>query len=71
MCVGLLETNPFLLSKITGKEYIQLLVNAREVKIDNYKEKNIFNLPLQQYADSYSTGMKKKISSDSTFASEK
>ena len=59
--LGLLLTEPFFFSKITGREYIQLLCNARgktNVKIDN---KNIFDLPLDQYATTYSTGMKKKL----------
>jgi ABC-2 type transport system ATP-binding protein len=46
---------------MTGKEYIRLLCNARgktNIRID---EKNIFNLPLDQYASTYSTGMKKKL----------
>lgn len=59
--LGLLLTDPFFFSKITGKEYIRLLCNARgrtDIKID---EKNIFDLPLNQYASTYSTGMKKKL----------
>lgn len=59
--LGLLLTDPFFFSKITGKEYIRLLCNARgktNVDIDN---KNIFDLPLNQYASTYSTGMKKKL----------
>ncbi|QHI38947.1 ABC transporter ATP-binding protein NatA [Kordia antarctica] len=59
--VGFLETNPEFLSKITGKEYLQLLCNARNIKNVDFKEKNIFELPLQQYAETYSTGMKKKL----------
>ncbi len=59
--IGLLMTNPYFFSKITGKEYIRLLANARQIKLDNIEEKNIFDLPLNQYADTYSTGMKKKL----------
>lgn len=58
---GLLETNPPFLSKITGFEYLQLLCNARKIKIENLNSKNIFDLPLDRYAESYSTGMKKKL----------
>jgi len=58
---GFLPTNPYFFSKITGKEYLQLLYNARKIKLQNIKEKNIFDLPLDQYADTYSTGMKKKL----------
>ena len=59
--LGLLLTEPFFFSKITGKEYIQLLANARQVKLSNIEDKNVFDLPLNQYASTYSTGMKKKL----------
>ena len=59
--LGLLQTEPFIFSKITGKEYMQLLINARSQKISNIEEKNIFDLPLNQYVSTYSTGMKKKL----------
>ena len=59
--LGLLLTEPFFFSKITGKEYIQLLCNARNKKMLNIEEKNIFDLPLNQYVSTYSTGMKKKL----------
>ena len=59
--LGLLLTEHFFFTMITGREYIRLLCNARgktNVDIDN---KNIFDLPLDQYASTYSTGMKKKL----------
>jgi ABC-2 type transport system ATP-binding protein len=59
--LGLLLTEPYFFSKITGKEYIQLLANARHIKLNNIENKNIFDLPLKKYATSYSTGMKKKL----------
>ena len=59
--LGLLLTDPFFFSKITGKEYIRLLCNAREKKNIRIDQKNIFDLPLNQYASTYSTGMKKKL----------
>lgn len=59
--LGLLLTEPFFFSKITGKEYIQLLTNARQMELTNIEDKNIFDLPLNQYASTYSTGMKKKL----------
>lgn len=59
--LGLLFTEPFFFSKITGKEYISLLCKARyKIHVD-IEGKNIFDLPLNQYASTYSTGMKKKI----------
>ncbi len=59
--LGLLLAEPFFFSKITGKEYIQLLANTREIKLSKIEKKNIFDLPLNQYASTYSTGMKKKL----------
>lgn len=59
--LGLLLTDPFFFSKITGKEYIRLLCNARGKANLELESKNIFDLPLNQYASTYSTGMKKKL----------
>lgn len=59
--LGLLWTVPFMFSKITGREYIRLLCNARSINIDNIDDKNIFELPLDRFASQYSTGMKKKL----------
>jgi ABC-2 type transport system ATP-binding protein len=59
--LGLLLTEPFFFQKITGKEYIQLLCNARNIKMTDIENRNIFDLPLNQYASNYSTGMKKKL----------
>lgn len=59
--LGLLLTVPFFFSKITGREYIRLLCNARKKNTGDIDERNIFDLPLNQYASTYSTGMKKKL----------
>ena len=59
--LGFLPTIPFFFSKITGKEYIQLLGHARNLRLKNIADKNIFDLPLHEYAHTYSTGMKKKL----------
>jgi len=59
--LGFLYTEPYFFSKITGKEYIQLLCNGRQISEEKIDEKNIFDLPLNQYASTYSTGMKKKL----------
>ena len=59
--LGLLLTEPFFFEKITGKEYIELLCNARKMPINDIESRNIFDLPLNQYATTYSTGMKKKL----------
>ncbi len=59
--LGLLLTEPFFFDKITGSEYIRLLCNARNTKVEDMESRNIFDLPLNQYASTYSTGMKKKL----------
>ena len=59
--LGYLETEPFFFTKLTGREYIQLLCNARKKPIGDLEKRNIFDLPLDQYASTYSTGMKKKL----------
>jgi ABC-2 type transport system ATP-binding protein len=59
--LGLLLSENFFFSKITGKEYIRLLCNARGKTYIDIESKNIFDLPLHQYASTYSTGMKKKL----------
>lgn len=56
-----LPTEPFFFSKMTGKEYLQLLCNARNIKQTSFKNQNVFDLPLNQYVETYSTGMKKKL----------
>ena len=59
--IAYLMTNPYFLPKITGLEYITLMLRARGIKKVNIKERNIFSLPLGNYASEYSTGMKKKL----------
>ena len=59
--LGYLQTDPYFFSKITGLEYLKLLSNARNLKPIDFTEKNIFDLPLNEYAIKYSTGMKKKL----------
>lgn len=59
--LGLLLTESYFLEKLTGKEYIRLLTNARHKTIEDIEAKNIFDLPLNKYASTYSTGMKKKL----------
>jgi ABC-2 type transport system ATP-binding protein len=59
--MGFLATEPYYLSFITGREYLQLLCNARKIQAPNFDEANIFDLPLNRFASQYSTGMKKKL----------
>ena len=39
--VGFLLTDPFFFSKITWEEYIRLLTNARNIKIEKIEDKNV------------------------------
>jgi ABC-2 type transport system ATP-binding protein len=59
--LGLLLTEPYFLSKITAREYVIMMCNARNKSYDQLDKKNIFDLPLDKYAKQYSTGMKKKL----------
>lgn len=59
--LGFLLTEPYFFPRITGMEYIRFLCNARGINIPDIEQRNIFDLPLQQYASTYSTGMKKKL----------
>ncbi|MEM9326638.1 MAG: ABC transporter ATP-binding protein [Bacteroidota bacterium] len=58
---GYLPTNPPILSKITGLEYLRLLCAARRLNFDPATYENIFDLPLNKYIETYSTGMVKKL----------
>jgi len=58
---GYLPTELFFFSKMTGVEYLRLVCNARNLKRTNIVNSNIFDLPLNEYAETYSTGMKKKL----------
>ena len=59
--LGFLLTEPYFFPKITGREYIQLLCNARQKKITGIDSRNVFDLPLDEFAATYSTGMRKKL----------
>lgn len=58
---GFLPAVPYFMSKLTGNEYLRLFCVARGIEFQRASEENIFNLPLQEYIDTYSTGMKKKL----------
>ena len=59
--LGLLLTEPFFMTKITGLEYLKFMCQARSIDSGNLLERNVFDLPLNRYAETYSTGMKKKL----------
>ena len=59
--LGYLPSDLYFFSKMTAMEYIRLLCNARDKKLEKAEEKNIFDLPLKRYASTFSTGMQKKL----------
>lgn len=59
--LGYIMAENFFMSKITGEEYIGLLLEARGKSSTDILAKNIFDLPLDRYVEDYSTGMKKKL----------
>ncbi|HWK99341.1 MAG TPA: ABC transporter ATP-binding protein [Parapedobacter sp.] len=59
--IGFLQTEPYFPSRLTGREYLRLFCKARGVPDVGLDERNVFDLPLDRYAQQYSTGMKKKL----------
>lgn len=59
--LGFLSAEPYFLPMITGAEYLTLLMQTRAVPVKSLQQRNIFDLPLDQYISTYSTGMKKKL----------
>lgn len=57
--ITFLETENYYFSHITGYEYLKLFV--KDIHIINEWNK-LFNLPLNELIDNYSTGMRKKVS---------
>jgi ABC-2 type transport system ATP-binding protein len=56
-----LQTRPYIMSHITGHEYLRLVANAKGIKALDEQIVNLFELPLERYAKTYSTGMQKKL----------
>jgi len=61
---GYLPTELYMYPMITGDEFLAFYVSAKGGRL-NKEEKNelndLFDLPLKEYADTYSTGMLKKL----------
>jgi len=66
--ITFLETENYYFSHITGYEYLSLFV--KDIQIIN-EWNRLFNLPLNELIDNYSTGMKKKVSLLSVINQEK
>lgn len=59
---GLLPYEPYFYPRLTGREYLEFCLQARGRGLTNFVGWNqILELPLDQYADEYSAGMRKKL----------
>ncbi|MCH7396981.1 ATP-binding cassette domain-containing protein [Belliella sp. DSM 107340] len=68
--IAYLPTEPFFFKRITGREYLKFISNSRKSIRQDFDEVNLFELPLDIYIDSYSTGMKKKLAFTSLLMDE-
>lgn len=57
--IAFLETETYVYPYITGTEYMKLINGERYEQVEQWNE--IFELPLEEYVHTYSTGMKKKL----------
>ena len=59
---GLLPYEPYFYPRLTGREYLEFCLQARGRSVVDFTGWNyLLELPLDQYADEYSTGMRKKL----------
>ncbi|GAA4350206.1 hypothetical protein GCM10023185_07750 [Hymenobacter saemangeumensis] len=59
---GLLPYEPYFYPRLTGREYLEFCLQARGHKVVDFSGWNrLLELPLDQYADEYSAGMRKKL----------
>ncbi|UOG76932.1 ABC transporter ATP-binding protein [Hymenobacter tibetensis] len=59
---GLLPYEPYFYPRLTGREYLEFTLQARGRPLVNFEPWNqLLELPLNQYAEEYSAGMKKKL----------
>lgn len=59
--IGYVPTEPYFFPRTKGKEYLDLIRHARGEKETDNRIPERFDLPLNEYIDNYSTGMKRKI----------
>lgn len=57
--IAFLETTPFFYSYMKGKEYLDIVSPDQNFNIEKWN--SLFDLPLDELIDTYSTGMKKKL----------
>ena len=59
---GLLPYEPYFYPRLTGREYLEFCLQARGRPLVDFAGWNqLLELPLDQYADEYSAGMRKKL----------
>jgi ABC-2 type transport system ATP-binding protein len=59
---GLLPYEPYFYPRLTGREYLEFCLQARGQAVLDFAGWNqLLELPLDQYADEYSAGMRKKL----------
>ena len=59
---GLLPYEPYFYPRLTGREYLEFCLQARGRPLIDFTGWNqLLELPLDQYADEYSAGMRKKL----------
>ena len=59
---GLLPYEPYFYPRLTGREYLAFCLQARGRPVADFTGWNqLLELPLDQYADEYSAGMRKKL----------
>lgn len=63
--IGYMPTDPYFFPKLTGREYLEFFIKMSQNlqdKKSNIEDFNLlFKLPLNEFVDSYSTGMKKRL----------
>ena len=61
-CTGMLPYEPYFYPRLTGREYVEFCLQARRQFVPDLAGWNeLLELPLDQYAEEYSAGMKKKL----------
>jgi len=68
--IGYLETANYFYSKITGREYLNI-IKWKHSDFNIEKWNSIFELPLDEPVETYSSGMKKKLAAIGVFALER
>jgi ABC-2 type transport system ATP-binding protein len=64
LSTGYLQAELYMFSRITGREFLFFCINAKKQDIDTQEINTLnelFELPLDKYAENYSSGMLKKL----------